>query len=102
MKKNNPEIMRQITDLWNHGVLISFISEAYDINPATLYRWVNEAMLPRRQRGVRRSLTDDLIDIAKGMRSQGMKWDKVAAKMGFEKRYLQMRVAGQTRSKRKA
>ena len=96
MTRRTPELLAAVCDAWRAGTTAPDIARRHRLARSTVHRWLSRSGQDFTDRKSGRvypaALTPELIEVCRSLRADGLTWDAVAARMGFDKRYLQEKV----------
>ncbi|SDR01700.1 helix-turn-helix domain-containing protein [Pseudomonas moorei] len=79
----SPQSIGQIFTMNAAGHPASSIAKAVGCSYPTVVRYLNNAGIVLGNKGRKRELTDEYLNMALDMRAQGKKWDDIEAHIGF-------------------
>lgn len=90
--KLSPDSVGLIFTMHAAGHPTDHIADAAGCSCPTVVRYLNSAGIVLGNKGRKRDLTDEYLNMALDMRAKGTKWDDIETHIGFCRQTFQMRV----------
>lgn len=93
--KLSPDSIGLIFTMHAAGRRVEQIADAAGCSYPTVVRYLNHAGIVLGNKGRKRELTDDYLNMALDMRAKGTKWDDIEAHIGFCRKTFQTWIRAQ-------
>lgn len=90
----NESVAMQMAEMFRRGYSSRQIEAKFGWSAATVRRWLIKLGIDLGGPGRKLEITQEYVDIAARMRSEGVAWLPISRKLGFSVRQLQRRLYG--------
>lgn len=90
----NESVAMQMAEMFRRGYSSRGIAKRFGWSAATVRRWLRQLGVDMGGPGRKLEITQEYVDLAAKMRSEGIEWQAISKKLGFSIRQLQKRLYG--------